>query len=197
MINDSAYRFPLPQLERFTEAAADTGLLPHEVDQIDALWDNRKKEQAGVSGGSETYVETIRKSSVIPLPLKQEYKWVFDRIAGIAAQMNFDRYRFDILGIYEPLQLAEYGVGDFFEWHMDFGPGESSCRKLSVTVQLSDPDSYKGGDLQFMVNDKPVDAPRQRGSVTVFPSFVLHRVTPVTQGSRRSIVGWISGLPYR
>lgn len=197
MIDDAIYRFPLPERPHFTEFVTDAGLLPHEVERIDALWKSEQQQRAGVSGGDEIYVEELRKSAVIPIMPETEHRWIFDRISALALQVNFERYAFDVLGIHEPLQLAEYSEGDFFQWHMDFGPGASSCRKLSLTVQLSDPDTYEGGDLQFMINDKQVDAPRDRGAVIVFPSFVLHRVTPVTSGRRRSIVGWISGVPYR
>lgn len=197
MIDDSTYRFPLPQNHNFTEFVVCSGLLPHEVDRIESLWDRRQSQPAAVSGGDEMYVEELRKSAVVALEPEPKHAWIFDRIAGLASSVNFERYGFDILGIHEPLQLAEYGVDDFFQWHMDFGPGPSSCRKLSLTVQLSDPASYAGGNLQFMINDQAVDAPRDRGSVVIFPSFVLHRVTPVTEGTRRSVVGWISGIPYR
>jgi PKHD-type hydroxylase len=80
---------------------------------------------------------------------------------------------------------------------MDFGTGELSNRKLSITVQLSDPDEYEGGELQFMVNQNIFTAPKDKGTAIIFPSFALHRVTPITKGSRKSIVGWISGAPYR
>ena len=90
-----------------------------------------------------------------------------------------------------------YGSEDHFDWHLDFGPGAISERKLSITVQLSDEDAYEGGDLEFMVNKEYVKAPREQGTVIVFPSFIMHRVTPVTKGTRESIVGWIAGPPFR
>ncbi len=97
----------------------------------------------------------------------------------------------------EPLQLAEYESDEFFDWHLDFGAAEVSHRKLSVTVQLSDEDSYEGGDLQFRINNRIETAPRRKGTVIVFPSFILHRVTKVSSGKRNSIVAWLSGSPYR
>ena len=56
---------------------------------------------------------------------------------------------------------------------------------------------YEGGDLQFMLNQKIVSAPREKGTIIVFPSFMMHRVTPITKGVRKSIVGWVAGPPYR
>ena len=71
--------------------------------------------------------------------------------------------------------------------------GAASKRKLSLTVQLSSSDAYSGGDLQIKFG-KDVDIlPRSRGSVTIFPSYVLHRVEPVTRGTRFALVLWFTG----
>lgn len=80
---------------------------------------------------------------------------------------------------------------------MDFGAGEISHRKLSISVQLSGSEEYEGGDLQFMINQNTVSVPRTKGTVVIFPSFILHRVTPITQGLRQSVVAWLAGPPYR
>ena len=74
---------------------------------------------------------------------------------------------------------------------------QRTTRKLSITVQLSDATEYEGGELQFMVNQNIITAPKEKGTAIIFPSFCLHRVTPVIKGSRKSIVGWIAGPPYR
>ncbi|MCK6649860.1 MAG: 2OG-Fe(II) oxygenase, partial [Bacteroidia bacterium] len=70
-------------------------------------------------------------------------------------------------------------------------------RKLSISVQLSDAVEYEGGELQFMINQNIVTAPKEKGTAIIFPSFALHRVLPVTKGNRMSIVGWIAGPAYR
>ena len=80
-------------------------------------------------------------------------------------------------------------------------------RKLSVSVQLSEPDSYEGGEFEQMyisqttdgIIEKKVDTLTEvssRGSILVFPGFVWHRVLPVTKGTRRSLVGWVVGEPF-
>jgi PKHD-type hydroxylase len=66
-----------------------------------------------------------------------------------------------------------------------------------MTIQLTDPDEYEGGDLQFMINQRVVTAPREKGTIIVFPSFILHRVTEITKGTRESIVAWVSGPAFR
>ena len=191
------YSLNLPQNPNFVPYMYYEGaVLPHEADQIIGQWNEQQAIKATLSG-EETYDDTLRKSSVLFLKPEGEIRGIYDRLAMIAQQCNYQGFGFDLIGFAQELQLTEYAEGDFFEWHMDFGRGDISNRKLSLTVQLSDPDDYEGGALQFMVNDKVVDAPRTRGTIIVFPSFVMHRVTPITRGIRRSIVGWVSGFPYR
>jgi PKHD-type hydroxylase len=69
---------------------------------------------------------------------------------------------------------------------------------LSISVQLSDPSEYEGGDLQFsLYGDRTVIAEKEQGTMVIFPSYMRHRVTPVTRGTRRSLVTWITGPPFR
>lgn len=83
-------------------------------------------------------------------------------------------------------------------WHLDLGGDNLSTRKLSFSVQLSHPDEYDGGELELNLAHSTVVAPRTQGTLVVFPSFLVHRVAPVTRGVRRSLVSWASGThPYR
>ncbi len=191
------YSFGLPLKHNFTEFIYYSGLvLPHEIEQIHNLWEEEKVIKATLSG-DQKYNDEIRKSSVIFIDNTAENDWLYHKLGSVAIKTNNESYWFDLLGFHQELQLTKYTEGDFFDWHLDFGAGEISARKLSVTVQLSDPDEYEGGDLQFMINQKIVTAPRTKGTVIVFPSFIMHRVTPITKGIRQSIVGWVSGPPYR
>ena len=183
-------------LPDFCEFVVFDGFIPHEVDRIGNLWEDQVAEKATISG-RDKYNQELRKSSVMFLEPSEKTQWIYERITSLALTCNAQRYRFDLNGFLQPLQLTKYEEEDFFEWHMDFHSGEISHRKLSLTVQLSDESSYEGGDLQFMINNRTVSAPRGKGSVIVFPSFILHRVTKVTVGTRNSIVGWLSGPPYR
>lgn len=126
-----------------------------------------------------------------------ETTWLYRRLGAVVYGANLARYGYELRGIYEPLQVAEYRPGGHFDWHLDHGPGPHSMRKLSVTVQLSDEDDYEGGDFELFYSFTPERAVRKLGSVIVFPSYVLHRVTPVTRGVRRSLVAWVSGAPFR
>lgn len=169
----------------------------NEIEKIHALWDETKSNNAEVDSENNRITrDDLRKSKVMFIPPPGN-EWIYDKLSAACIQANTNRYKFDITGFQTELQLASYGIQNFFEWHMDFGPGAISNRKLSITVQLSDPDEYEGGELQFMINQNIFTATKEKGTAIIFPSFGLHRVTPVTKGERKSIVGWISGPPYR
>lgn len=191
------YSFGLPLKHNFAEYIYYQGLfLPHEINRILNFWDDSKTIEATLSGEKKTN-EELRKSSVMFVDHIPENEWIYKKLGDLAMHSNNERYWFDLLGFHQELQLTRYSEGDFFDWHLDFGAGEISARKLSMTIQLSDPDEYEGGDLQFMINQKIVNAPREKGTIIIFPSFIIHRVTPITKGTRQSIVGWVSGPPFR
>jgi len=169
-----------------------------EIAKIKALWDDNQVVEARVNDeGNKAKRDDIRKSSVMFIR-PEGNEWIYNKLADACLQINTKRFKFDINGFQTELQLAQYGEGDFFEWHMDYGTGDVSNRKLSITVQLSDPDEYDGGDLQFLINQNAFSAPRTKGTAIIFPSYMVHRVLPITSGKRMSIVGWIAGtLPYR
>ena len=193
------YSYGLPELQNYCPYAFFKNAFHEtELEAINKLWEAEKSAKAEIYGMENDNPDDFRKSKVSFLDFNISNKWIFDKIASLANQINSERYYFDLVGIYESLQLAEYSEGDFFDWHLDFGNGFSSKRKLSLSIQLSNSDEYEGGDLQFLLGgNKTENAPREKGTVIVFPSFILHRVTPITKGVRKSIVGWISGKPYR
>lgn len=169
-----------------------------EVEQIRSLWSDELTVPAEVNKAGEAIArKELRKSELMWIKPGTENDWIYDRLGQACLQTNANRYKFDILGFQTELQLANYEGQGFFDWHMDFGAGDISNRKLSITVQLSSPDEYEGGELQFMINQNIITAPKEKGTAIIFPSFCLHRVTPVTSGSRKSIVGWIAGPPYK
>ncbi|MGE5049057.1 MAG: 2OG-Fe(II) oxygenase [Deltaproteobacteria bacterium] len=142
-------------------------------------------------------VARIRSATVCELDYGEETAWVYERVLHLAAAANRRLWRVDLSGIFHPLKLIRYGKGDHYDWHTDLGAGIVSDRKLSVTVQLSAASDYAGGNLELLVQPHPLAVPRQLGCAIVFPSYALHRVTPVSMGSRLALVGWIQGPPYR
>ena len=195
----ATYSFGLPLKNNYVDFVHLEGFLDErEVDTITQLWDPGLMEPANVygqSGGMQQ--DDFRRSNLMFLNPEPQLMWLYERLGKAAVENNHHRYHFDLLGFHEGFQLARYDHQDHFDWHMDFGVGMISSRKLSLSVQLSDGHSYEGGDLQFMINNQVYNAPRTKGTLIIFPSYLMHRVTPITAGVRMSIVGWASGPPYR
>jgi len=99
----------------------------------------------------------------------------------------------------EPTQIGRYKSSDkgHYDWHIDAGaPMNGLQRKLSFVMLLSDPSEFEGGELQFRGMEDWKILPKQ-GSIVVFPSFIEHRVTPVTKGVRYSAVSWVHGPSFK
>ncbi len=172
----------------------DRAFSPEECDTVIQLARQISSQDGVLDANSESYRQ-VRKSSVRFVDYEPGLQWVFAKLRNLALTAN-QAYRFEIVGFRERLQLAEYGVGDHFDWHMDMSGGATSLRKISISVLLSDPADFEGGDLEFFRTPaRPQD--RSRGAAAVFPSFLPHRVAPVTRGSRFSLVAWIAGAPFR
>lgn len=156
------------------------------------------EQSASVGGGLGATVDlNIRRSQVSWLDNNTNTSWLFEKLGHVVSQLNTDYFRFELTGFGENLQLTNYDQSEngMYGWHQDYG-GKVS-RKLSLSVQLTDPSEYEGGNLQVMTTGTPVNLRKQRGLIVAFPSYVLHQVTPVTQGSRQSLVAWISGPAFK
>ena len=151
----------------------------------------------GQVGGAQVAHE-VRRSQVRWLKSCPDHDWVFQKLAHVVSSLNAEHYRFDLTGFGEQLQLTNYDSSQLgkYDWHQDFGT-DGPSRKLSVVVQLSDPAQYEGGNLEIMTTGNPQRVEKRRGLITVFPSYTLHRVTPVTEGNRQSLVAWITGPEFR
>jgi len=164
--------------------------------ELDWLQDRAKNatQQAATGSGLN---QDIRRSQVSWLTNTPDTKWVFEKFADIAVRLNAQHFRFDLTGFGESLQLTNYDQSEngMYGWHQDYGGNVS--RKLSIAMQLTDPSEYEGGNLQVLTSGQPQTVRKQRGLVAVFPSYVLHQVTPVTQGSRQSLVAWVSGPAFK
>jgi PKHD-type hydroxylase len=140
----------------------------------------------------------MRKNRVKWIEANTETDWIYQRISKFARDMNEQNFKFELDGKIQLIQFTEYDEGSFYNWHVDVGPSpETSCRKLSVVVQLSS-SGYDGGELQFgLVDDDAVTAVRDVGSATIFPSIMRHRVNEVTRGKRYSLVAWVTGPSFK
>lgn len=135
----------------------------------------------------------VRDSQVARLDRTVETSGLYDKMLNIIHTLNDRAWHFDLAEL-EALQFATYSDKGHYTWHTDIGArAPLSLRKVSVTVQLSDPADYDGGNFEAFYGQVADVAPRDRGTVVLFPSFVLHRVTPVTRGTRYSLTAWMMG----
>jgi len=126
-------------------------------------------------------------------------KWLYDLLFPLALEANEKTFHFDIDIVTDSIHYVIYPEdGGHLDWHMDVGAHGVNKRKLAMTVQLSDSSDYEGGDFQiWMGGEDYLTVPREKGDVIVFPSFCMHRVTPITRGERRCLVFWTGGRPFR
>jgi len=165
--------------------------------EIKALVDSVKdmEREDGTISSNNTVVESYRKSKICWLPKIVKHRWIYDKIMKYASIANQRMWNFQITGMAERIQISEYS-SDYegkYDGHLDIGNGNSAMRKVSVVVQLSDPEEYEGGELTFNIGREPVTAPKDKGTMILFPSYIHHKVSPVTKGFRRSLVIWITG----
>jgi len=151
----------------------------------------------GKLGAGNTNPE-IRRSQIAFLGREAKYQWLYERMWTAAQDCNRLFFCVDIRGIEGNIQLARYDSSDrgFYHWHTDFA-GNRPLRKISLSVQLARPEDYDGGDLELLYSEGPHRLDKARGTFIAFPSFMLHRVTPVTRGTRWSLVAWIIGNRWR
>lgn len=171
-----------------------------ELEQVVKIGDALKMEEGlSYDGKQGKYIaKDYRKCRVADFQYGDETKFVYDKIAGFINAENENNFGFDIYGFVEDFQYLVYdNLHDHFDWHVDISNGRSPYRKLTFVLQLSDPSEYEGGELQLMTHADPNAIPKKLGTACLFPSYVLHRVTPVTKGVRKTLVAWTTGKAFR
>jgi PKHD-type hydroxylase len=153
----------------------------------------------------------LKKSKLINKNMNQEIRdsrsvfispdgleWAFVKLAEMCNQVNNNYFKFDIFGFMEGLQFTEYKEPNgHYKSHVD-RVNRAQVRKLSIVLQLTNENEYEGGNLELILGDgtDTIKMSRKKGSLIIFPSYTLHRVTNVTSGKRHSLVGWITGKPF-
>lgn len=185
---------------------------PFELDTMEtwAYWDKAfSKEECekiieigkkiGLQEG-KTQMETgkkFRDSNICWLYPDTEINFAFERITDIIMNLNSKFFKFDLFGFIEGFQFTHYQEPDGkYRKHVDRGYN-TQIRKLSLSIQLSDPSSYEGGDFALYDCAEPIILPKEQGKLVTFPSYVLHEVKPVTKGERYSLVAWITGPRFK
>ena len=155
----------------------------------------------------KTVDKRIRKSKHCFIQPKPEIAWFFERAFTTIDRLNRDFYQFNLTGA-DYFQYTVYdGKKSKYDFHMDMILGERQnemipthlIRKMSVVLFLQDQTEFEGGNFQMQTGgseDSIFNIEQKAGTIILFPSYVLHRVTPVTKGIRKSIVFWILGPTF-
>lgn len=165
--------------------------------ELDKIVDTGKalQSQQGVALGKDT---NYRRSNISWMQPGASTSWIYNTLTWNVHTVNKDYFEYDITHI-EPLQFTEYDESyqGYYAPHLDIGKDIGGARKLTFILQLSDPAEYDGGEVRLHLNSSPFPLPKERGKLIFFPSWVLHDVTPVTRGTRRSLVGWVAGPKFK
>jgi len=176
------------------------GFTDDELEMVVAACELSEFNKGKVGGGKHNMIDpNVRDTDITWVEQNEANGWIYSRMSNLASRVNFDKFQFD-LSHFQPLQYGKYKPGGHYTWHYDAGPNTSENRKLSFVLALSDPDSYEGGELQININgdtDKAHSMKIRKGDLIVFPSYIGHRVTPVTSGERMTLVGWAVGPRFK
>ena len=181
-----------------------------EIDKINnyAFWNNfLSKEECqtiiniakdkGLIKGETLAESNVRDSEISWLVPSDNLEWLYRRLTDVTLNLNERFFQFDLFGINETLQFTNYkSPSGKYGKHTDRG-FNIPVRKLSISVQLTNPDEYEGGELNLYEEDKPITMDKSQGTLIIFPSFILHEVMPVTKGERNSLVTWVTGKQFK
>ena len=179
-----------------------------EVDLVVASLQSGEKEQGQV-GTIEAEAETLlkfRSSKISFINYSKEYSWLFDKFNKIIQNVNEEYYNFDLNG-YDYVQYSEYLANEngHYDYHIDLMVDmipqkeyDFLYRKLSFSLCLNQQgNDYSGGDFKIKTGAEEDSVKLNKGDMIVFPSFILHKVEPVTEGVRKSLVGWVTGPKFK
>ena len=181
----------------------DDFLTQEELDYLEfhPSWANYGKAEIGLQNTNGEVNESVRRTYVSWVDLNKESHFIWEKFSRAIAEVNRRYFNFDLTGCYEPIQLGLYKAKEqgHYDWHTDCGTKDTRVpRKLTMALLLSDPEDFEGGELQVKLHsDELINLELKKGRAWFFPSYILHRVTPVTKGIRKSAVLWVGGPQFR
>ena len=156
------------------------------------------KQNAQVGGGAKGKYDTnTRISHISWIPFKKMPE-MYKVVESMMHKTNLNHFGFEGMQLTEPAQYTEYPEGGFYDWHMDSDThchNEPPVRKISMTCLLSHESEFEGGGLEI-AKDGNIVRPKQ-GQAIFFASFIRHRVVPISKGTRKSLVMWFGGTPFK
>lgn len=164
-----------------------------EIGRVHEIASTKEKGEGQIFGGKVD--KKYRDSNICWLDYSDDTSFIYDKMESAILEANNALYHMILTHIEDRIQYTEYSSESkqHYDWHLDYGPGSSSKRKITCVVQLSDPDEYEGGDFLIKVGKGAIQLPKGKGCCIIFPSFLLHKVCPVRKGVRRSLVLWSGG----
>jgi len=172
---------------------------PEQCQKIIDAGRRQKPQQAQVGmNRPEGGIDTKKRTTTISWLPFDEMRPMYEDLNNFIQKANRNHFGFEDIQITEQAQFTEYPEGGFYDWHIDTDINmqhEPPVRKISMTLLLSPENQFEGGDLELMSPGKKTKL--TQGNAITFASFLNHRVTPVTQGVRQSLVMWFGGTPFK
>ena len=151
----------------------------------------------GLFKGTTKDESNVRDSKISWLYPIDNMDWVFRRVTDITLNLNERFFKFNLFGLNEGFQFTNYEApSGKYGKHVDRSIN-IPVRKLSISIQLTNPEEYEGGELYLYDADKGTAMDKEQGTLILFPSYVLHEVMPVTKGERNSLVTWVTGKQFK
>lgn len=176
-------------------------LTEEEINKILNLpeWNNLRE---GTIGLNNSINKEKRVTKLNWLLLNNNTLWIYEKMANVIAEVNNRFFNFDITGLYESIQLGLYSSEEkgHYDWHVDGGYTDyiNVPRKLSMALLLNDRSEFEGGEFHLRIESDAIEnLELKKGRAWFFPSWALHRVTPVTKGARKSLVIWAGGPAFK
>jgi PKHD-type hydroxylase len=173
-----------------------------ELDAIERYGDGLAQQEASTLAGTYGQDHNSRVTRIAWMLRNPQVEPLYRRLENVVLRINDLYFRYDLTGIMA-FQYTRYdqAEGSRFGWHQDYGvdPAGNSTepRKLTLSLQLSEAPDYQDCELQTQLGDLAYSAPKTRGTLVCFPSYVAHRVTPITAGVRKALVMWAIGPEFR
>ena len=187
----------------------DNFLTEQRCDELITMFDNSEKHKATVAGtykgnGADVVNESVRKVQEVRFSNEIILSDGFNLTKHLL--MSFEMantlfFNFDISNKMSKIRMLRYEDAGKYDWHLDIGNEQTSVRKITAIIQLSDENDYDGGNFEFSMTDETgkntAVGSRKKGSLILFPSYLGHRVSPLTRGVRYSVLTWMLGNAFK
>jgi len=191
-----------PKWKAYVVTTTQPVLTPEQCEEVIRLGQTVPNNEARVGVGSigkdkNRYDAKMRVTTIGWIPFDKGAP-MYEIIEQWMITTNTNHFGFEGMQVTENAQYTEYPKGGFYEWHVDNDlvmTNMPPVRKISMTLLLSDPKDFEGGELELIDDEKRANL--KQGCAIFFASFIRHRVKRVTKGTRKSLVMWFGGPPFK